>query len=219
MLGKTQVRERGSRDRWLNAAYELLILGGIDAVKIMPLAKRLNLTRTGFYWFFDDLSALHDAMIDRWERQNTDTLVQHCQMQADTIIEALFNLMDCWLNPNLFDAKLDLAIRNWARTDGDLQDKVDTADLLRIRAVTEMFQRFGYSPEQAEVRGMTVIYTQIGYISMDVTEDRTERLNRVQHYVELFAGSAASQHEVDQFVRRNMQADIQRTLSNERPWT
>ena len=52
MLGETQVRERGSRDRWLNAAYQLLILGGIEAVKIMPLAKRLNLTRTGFYWFF-----------------------------------------------------------------------------------------------------------------------------------------------------------------------
>ena len=52
----TPTRQRGSKEIWRNAAYELLISEGIDAVKIMPLAKRLNLTRTGFYWFFEDIS-------------------------------------------------------------------------------------------------------------------------------------------------------------------
>ena len=203
MLDEAKTRERGSRERWLDAAYELLIAGGIDAVKVMPLAKRLNLTRTGFYWFFEDISALHAAIIRRWEHQNTNMLVAHCEKSSATITEALFNLMDCWLNPEMFDAKLDLAIRNWARLDRALQTKVDAADACRLRAVTEMFAHFDYTAEQAEVRGMTVMYTQIGYISMEVTEDRTERLARVQHYVELFAGTPASKREVQSFLDRN----------------
>ncbi|MEP1765391.1 MAG: TetR/AcrR family transcriptional regulator [Sulfitobacter sp.] len=194
-------RPRGSKTIWLNAAYDLLIRGGIDAVKVMPLAKRLNMTRTAFYWYFEDIDALHRAIIARWEDQNTGHLVARCRADADTICAALFNLMECWLDPSLFDGQLDLAIRNWARVDGDLQRRLDAADARRIQAVAEMFQRFGYTKEQAEVRSLTVIYTQIGYISMQITENREQRLARVPHYVELFSGVQPSPADVARFHR------------------
>ena len=196
-------RRRSSKDIWLNAAYELLVSEGIDAVKVMPLARRLNLTRTGFYWYFKDIAELHAAMIERWERANTGNLVKRCQAEAGTICQALFNVMDCWLVPSLFDAKLDLAIRNWARADVILQERVSEADRLRIEAVTQMFARHGFSQEQSEVRALTVIYTQIGYISMQVRENRQERLARVQHYVELFAGQRPTERDTEQFLARH----------------
>ncbi len=195
-------RQRGSREVWLNAAYELLISDGIDAVKVMPLAKKLDLTRTGFYWFFKDIAELHGAMIQMWESKNSGTLVDRCNMTASNICEALFHLMDCWLNPTLFDASLDLAIRNWARNDAELQKRVSDADRQRIEAVSNMFARHGYSPEQAEVRGMTVIYTQIGYISMQVKETAEDRHARVQQYVELFAGVRPLAADVEIFLER-----------------
>lgn len=199
-------RQRGSKDLWLAAAYDLLISGGIDAVKVMPLAKRLNLTRTGFYWYFEDLSELHSAMVQRWESQNTGTLVARCAAPAATLCEALFNLMDCWLDPALFDARLDLAIRNWARVSPDLQARLARADRRRIAAVAELFARHGVPADRAEVRAMTVIYTQTGYISMQVEEPRPDRLARVQHYVEIFAGTAPAQREVDRFLARHAPA-------------
>jgi len=196
-------RQRGSKDLWLNAAYELLISDGIEAVKVMPLAKRLNLTRTGFYWFFEDIAELHSAMVHRWESKNTGNLIDRCNADASNICEALFNLMDCWHNPSLFDARLDLAIRNWARVDPDLQKRLSEADNMRIDAVVEMFTRHAYSKEQADVRGMTVIYSQIGYISMQVEEGKEERLARVQLYVELFAGICPAEADVESFLNRN----------------
>ena len=196
-------RQRGSKESWLNAAYELLISGGIEAVKIMPIAKRLNLTRTGFYWYFNDIAELHSAMIQRWETKNTDSLIERCNADAANICEALFNLMDCWFDTRLFDAQLDLAIRNWARVDANLQKRLSDSDKMRIGAVTNIFRRFGFSNTQADVRGMTVIYTQIGYISMQVTEDRQERLFRVQNYVELFAGVHPSDHDTENFTQRH----------------
>ena len=196
-------RQRGSKDLWLDAAYELLISEGIGAVKVMPLAKRLNLTRTGFYWFFEDIRELHRCMIERWESKNTGVLIDRCKTDAANIGEALFNLMDCWLDPSLFDSRLDLAIRNWARVDDDLQRRVSKADKRRIKAVADLFSRYGYSKEQADVRSMTVIYTQIGYISMQVKEPRQARLARVQDYVEVFAGTCPAQKDVTTFLARH----------------
>lgn len=209
MATDTLQKQRGSRDIWLEAAYDVLISDGIEAVKVMTLARRLNLTRTGFYWFFDDIAALHGAMIERWEDKNTGNLVAMCRRDAASVSEALLNLMDCWLDRTLFDAPLDLAIRNWGRTNSALQAKIDQADTERITAVSQIFERFGYSKEQSEVRGMTVIYSQIGYISMDVRENPTERLARVQHYVELFSGVRATVAEVQDFLKRHAQIQTQ----------
>ncbi|MEP5153179.1 TetR/AcrR family transcriptional regulator [Planktotalea sp.] len=202
-MNTSPARQRGSKELWLDAAYEMLVSGGIEAVKVMALAKKLNLSRTGFYWFFADLSALHAEMIDRWERRNTGHLVQSCQVPADNICQALFNVMDCWLDPKLFDAPLDLAIRNWARVDTNLKDRLDEADRRRLGAISDLFHRHGYSHEQAETRSMTLIYTQIGYISMHVEENRAERLQRVQRYVEVFSGTAPSKADVDRFLARH----------------
>ncbi len=205
-MNTTTPRQRGSKELWLDAAYELLIDQGIDAVKVMLLAKRLGVTRTGFYWFFEDLTELHTAMVHRWESKNTGTLIARCAMDASNICEALFNLMDCWLDPDLFDSRLDLAIRNWARVDEALALRLKEADDLRVQAVTDMFKRFQFSDEQAQVRGLTVIYTQIGYISMQVAEARADRLARVRHYVELFAGTGPTPADTTRFLERHQNA-------------
>ena len=196
-------RPRGSRELWLDAALDLLVSNGIEAVKIMPLARAVDQTRTGFYWYFKDLAALHDAMIETWEARNTGQIQARCEAPAETITQALFNLMDCWLDPNLFDARLDLAIRNWARNDSALAGRLDAADAARIAAVRAMFLRYGYSPEQAEVRSLTTIYTQVGYISREVEEDPQGRLARVPHYVEMFSGQPPSPADVAAFIARH----------------
>ena len=196
-------RSPGTDDLWLTAAYDMLTESGIEAVKIMPLAQRLGLSRTGFYWHFRDRDALLEAMIDRWEKKNTGNLVARCEAYADSITEAMFNLFDCWFDANLFDARLDLAIRNWARNDTALKARLDAADSRRIKAVRAMFLRFDYDETEAEVRTMTVIYTQIGYISMQVSEDITKRLARMPAYVSVYTGRAPLQADIERFVSRH----------------
>ena len=56
---------RGSAEGWLEAAYDALKESGVDAVRVMPLAKRLNLSRTSFYWFFQDREQLLAALLAR----------------------------------------------------------------------------------------------------------------------------------------------------------
>ncbi|MDA5558565.1 TetR/AcrR family transcriptional regulator [Shimia sp. MMG029] len=196
-------KQRGSRDLWLAGANELLVTRGIDGVNIMALSRHLNLSRTGFYWFFKDLEELHIAMAEHWEVTNTSSIIERCEMPADNLCEAMFNLIDCWLDSALFDADLDMAIRDWARKSKAIKQRLDAVDHNRIEAVTAVFLRHGYTPEQAQVRGATVICTQTGYFSMDIQEDPDERLRRVQYYVELFAGEAPSQEDIAAFHDRH----------------
>jgi len=197
-------KQRGSENIWLKAAYEVLTESGVEAVKIMSLAERLKLTRTGFYWHFKDREALLEAMIQRWEKKNTGNLITRTSAYAESISEAMFNLFDCWLDDDLFDARLDLAIRNWARVDPDLQLRLNKADKLRSEAIAAMFQRFGYSEVQAEVRSMTIIYTQIGYISMQITEDWQHRIAKMPNYMKVFTGHAPPQSDIDRFKARHL---------------
>ena len=196
-------RQRGSEEIWLNAAYEMLRENGIEAVKVMPLAKKLGLTRTSFYWHFTDRDALLEAMIRRWEQKNTGNLINQTKAFAETITEAMLNVFDCWLDENLFDARMDLAIRNWARNHKELQTRLDLADAKRAKALFEMFKKFGYDDAQAQARSMTVIYTQIGYISMEVHENQAERISRMPDYIAVFTGETPSHSEFERFKARH----------------
>ena len=130
-----------------------------------------------------------------------------CEAFAENICEAVFHLFDCWLDDNLFDSRLDLAIRNWARNDPALQQRLDQADQRRKTAMQEMFVRFGYEPNEAEVRALTMIYTQIGYISLGVSEPPDQRFARMPDYVEVFTGHKPTRADIQRFRARHKLAD------------
>lgn len=192
-----------SEEIWLTAAYDELTEHGVEAVKIMPLAKKLGLSRTSFYWHFKDREALLEAMIRYWENKNTGNLVAQTEAYAANISEAVFNLFDCWLDSGLFDSRLDLAIRNWARNDAALQLRLNQADARRELAMAAMLERFGYSKDTALVRARTMIYTQIGYISMQIQQPEDRRLARMPDYIEVFTGQRPTQVDIDRFMSRH----------------
>lgn len=196
-------KNRANRETWIDAAYTLFVNDGIEAVKIMPLAKTLNLTRTGFYWHFKDLSELQDTIIDIWQARNTGIIIERCAAPAHSLCEALFNLIDCWIDNDRFDAPLDLAIRNWARNDARLQALVVQSDEVRLSAVKALFARFGKTGDAAHYRALTVILTQTGYYSMQVSEPRLQRAIAGCQYAEIFAGMSPTPAEKDAFLERH----------------
>ncbi len=194
---------RGSIDGWLEAAYDALLEGGVDAVKILSLAKRLKLSRTSFYWFFKDREELLAALIARWRDKNTGNLIRQAEAYAESIAEATLNVFDCWLDRDLFDAKFEFAIRSWALQSEEILNEVQVADNARLAALGRMFERFGHEPVAADVRARTLYLVQIGYISMQTEEDLELRLKRIPEYVAIFTGTAPEPREMDRFLARH----------------
>jgi AcrR family transcriptional regulator len=194
---------RGSPEVWLQAAYETLLDSGIDAVKIQPLARKLNLSRTSFYWFFKDREELLGALVMRWREKNTGSIVKQSAAYAESVAEAMLNVFDCWLDNSLFDSQFEFAIRSWALQSPDIVQDVQSADRIRLDALTRLFMRFGFREPSADVRARTIYLVQIGYISMQTKEDLATRMKRIPAYVEIFTGQAPEQRELDRFFARH----------------
>ena len=194
---------RGSPDVWLNAAQDLLLESGVDAVKIQLLAKRLNLSRTSFYWFFKDHQELLDALVKRWREKNTGNLVKQATAYAETLVEAVLNVNDLWFDPELFDSKFEFAIRSWALQSPNILAEVQEADQIRLSAIRDLYKKFGFDQMSADVRARTIYLVQIGYISMQTEEELILRMSRIPDYVEIFTGLRASKRELDRFYARH----------------
>lgn len=195
--------QRGTRELWLDAAYEALVEGGVEAVRVMPLAANLSVSRTSFYWHFEDRDALLNALIAHWREKNTGNLVSQTRVFAETICEAVLNLFDCWIDPELFDARLEFAMRNWSQSSPELKEIFRETDSERIHAIRDMFARFGFDSDQSDIRASTIYLTQVGYMSIKAEEALAERIRRMPAYVETFTGRAPSQSEVDRFMARH----------------
>jgi AcrR family transcriptional regulator len=190
---------RGSREVWLAAAKQALLETGLDAVKIQPLANRLSISRTSFYWFFRDRTALLDALLEDWEAKNTGAFVEACAAYAETITEGILNLITVFHDEAVFEPRLDLAVRGWAHRSEAVTARVNAADERRLAAIREMFERFGYASDDADVRARTVYLVQIGYIAMQVRESAETRMSRVPRYVEIFSGRLPTASEMARF--------------------
>jgi AcrR family transcriptional regulator len=202
-LERTTRGWRGTPDIWLDAAYDLLVEGGVEAVKVMPLAERLGLSRTSFYWHFADREALLAGLIARWEAKNTANLIARCEAPAATITEAMLNLIDCWVDPALFDSRLEFAMRTWSLTDEGVAKAMAAADATRLAALTALFLRFGYDATEADTRARTLYLTQVGYIALRSQESFEVRMGRIPAYVLTFCGVPPSEAEIAAFLARH----------------
>lgn len=184
---------------WLNAARDILVRRGVEDVKVLTLSAELGVSRSSFYWYFKDRKALLDDLVMQWEAANIKTFVEYCEKPTQGIDEAVCNFFRCFINPELLDKRLDFAIREWARRDPSVRDRLDQADTTRLEAVTSMFTRFDYPVEEAEWRARIIYFMQLGYHALEIHEDMETRLSRLQGYIKGFTGREADPKVVADF--------------------
>lgn len=196
-----------TREDWVRAALQILIDQGAGEVKVLTLANRMGCSRSNFYWFFKDREALLAELLAYWQAKNTAAIVERAGRPVARISQGVLNIFDCWANPALFDARLDFAIREWARRSETVTIEVACADTLRLEAIADLFARFGASPKQAIVRARTLYFMQIGYYALSISETPAERMNLLSDYVVAFCGEVPDPADADAFAKRNFLAD------------
>ncbi|MEM0935975.1 MAG: TetR/AcrR family transcriptional regulator [Pseudomonadota bacterium] len=179
-----------TREDWLNVARDVLVKDGVAEVKILALADRMDVSRSSFYWYFKDRADLLDALLEEWSTRNTARIVEHCELPAMNITEAVCHFFRCFIDPAHFDHGLDFAVREWSRRDDALRARIDAADAARIAAVTALFSRHSYTPKDADARARILYFMQLGYHALDVREPMELRLSRVGPYLQGFTGVA-----------------------------
>lgn len=177
-----------TRDDWLNAAMDLLVRDGVSEVKILTLGNRLGVSRSSFYWYFQSRKDLLNQLLQKWERKNTDVVVQSTTQPAHSINHAVCNFFRCMIDPHGFDHRLDFAVREWARRDAHVRQIIDRSDTARHTALSRMYERFGFAPAEADIRARVLYYQQIGYYALDLGETLETRMSRIEGYLTAFTG-------------------------------
>jgi AcrR family transcriptional regulator len=196
-----------AREDWVRAALQILVDQGAGEVKVLTLANRMGCSRSNFYWFFKDREALLAELLAHWQAKNTAAIVERASRPAARISQGVLNIFDCWANPDLFDARLDFAIREWARRSDTVTTEVARADTLRLEAIAALFARFGASPKQAIVRARTLYFMQLGYYALSIRETSEERMELLSDYVFAFCGEFPDPADAKAFAQRNFVAD------------
>ncbi|WP_285539646.1 TetR/AcrR family transcriptional regulator [Brucella sp. NBRC 12950] len=191
---------KSGKNNWLKLAIEILIREGVDQVKVQVIAKKLGVSRSSFYWFFDSIQDLHNQLLDYWLRKNTGPIIERAMRPAPTINKAVCNVFECWIDDDLFDPALDVAIRFWGRHDANIRAVVDNSDQQRIEALQRMFMRFDYAEEEAMTRGRVIYYNQIGHFTLQVKESIEERLSHLRSYLLTFTGIEPTADDMDSLV-------------------
>ena len=188
---------KATREDWLDLALSVLAVEGVANVTVLNLSERLEVSRSSFYWYFKNRDELLDALLDRWDRLNTRSIVNEANERAATVNEAVCNVFRCWVNPAIFSPRLDFAVREWARRSVSVRRSLDRSDRVRTEALKALFVRFGYDDEDALVRARVLYYMQIGYYALDLKEPIEARLNLTPHYLKAFTGLAPTEAEVE----------------------
>jgi AcrR family transcriptional regulator len=141
-------------DAWIEAALDVLAEGGVDAVRVDPLAKRLGVTRGSFYWHFKDRDELHQAMLLRWREQANYNVFDRVESSSDAPGARLERLLALpYSSPrSARAAAIELAIRLWARRDRNAAKAVRHIDRVRLDYFERLLKEHGVPEAEARER-------------------------------------------------------------------
>jgi AcrR family transcriptional regulator len=180
-----QPRQPLGQEAWLEAARAALIEEGTAGVEVNKLAKRLNVTRGGFYWFFASREQLLDALLGFWVQTSTVLFERIATASNKSGLQKFRALVDLWIAEKDYDPKWDGAVRDWARTSPKVLETVHKVDELRIGFIERVFLDLGYAGKEAHVRARVTYYHQVGYYALGVRESRRRRLELLPYYTKI----------------------------------
>lgn len=143
-------------EAWVEAATDVLEHGGVDAVRVDVLAKRLGVTRGSFYWHFKDRDDLLRALLQAWRAAATEALTRRLESASNDPAEQLRDVLSLPFRGRAAQraSRIELSIRAWARRDDMARQAVDEADASRMGYIAQVFSSMGLGPVEARHRAL-----------------------------------------------------------------
>lgn len=152
-------RQNLSAESWASAALDAMAAGGVDAVAVEPLARRLNVTKGSFYWHFQNREALLKAALDLWEQRETVDIIQGLDAEADPYMR-IVNLFKR-ANSSHKAGRLYLALAA-ATDDVRVNEVVQRVSSRRLAYLEKCYRALGMDADEAPLWATFAYATFIG---------------------------------------------------------
>ena len=152
---------RTPRSKWIEEGLRALAAGGPDAVRVEVLAEALGVTKGGFYGHFADRNALLEAMLDSWERMAIDEVLERVERKGGDVRAKVRLAGALTFSRELLP--IDLAIRDWARRDQAVAERLRRVDNRRMDYLRLLFGAICGDQDEVEARSTLAFSLVIGH--------------------------------------------------------
>lgn len=149
------------RAAWVSAAWAELARGGVEAVRVEPIAVRLGVSKGSFYWHFRDRAELLSEILADWEARATAAVIALVDASSNAPRARLVELLRVTTRaPQAPD--VELAIRAWGARDQAVRTRLARIDERREHYVQGLIEAVGVPPAKAELRARALYLALIG---------------------------------------------------------
>ncbi|KUJ70317.1 TetR family transcriptional regulator [Streptomyces albus subsp. albus] len=155
---------RTPRGKWIEEGLRALSAGGPEAVRIESLAQSLGVSKGGFYGYFRNRDALLTEILDTWEHEVTDDVIERVESgggDARDKLERLFTIAGSGDSP-MTSTTAELAIRDWARRDEAVAQRLRRVDNRRMAYMRSLFGSLCTDEDDVEARCLMAFSLRIG---------------------------------------------------------
>ncbi|MCO4745448.1 MAG: TetR/AcrR family transcriptional regulator [Proteobacteria bacterium] len=177
---------KASRERWAGAALRALAEGGVSAVSVEPLARKLGVTKGSFYWHFTNREELVEAGLALWEQHGTDRVLAEAQLIADPLdrVKSLFETAFAVRGAGSLIVHLAADAKHPL-----VAPILERITVRRVKFIAEQFESLGLSPDDAHRRAVLCYSLYIGTFTLHASASAAvpsdaERARYIEHLVQ-----------------------------------
>jgi AcrR family transcriptional regulator len=147
------MNSESKREVWIEAGLAEMARHGIDGVRVEVLAKNLGVTKGGFYRRFKDRAALLDGILQTWSMGRIAAIEKQTSLDGATARDRLRAVIQLYAERmNTAGMAVELAIRQWARSDDAAAAAVAGVDAARLKNVGQLYRATGMTSEDADAQ-------------------------------------------------------------------
>jgi AcrR family transcriptional regulator len=164
-MSQRATRAGGNRltvDDWIDGGLDLLASEGVTAIRIPRLCQELGVTKGSFYWHFDDIGQLMEAMAGRWSSVQAEVVRAVGEIDSLPIGDRLERMAMLLIDEQRL--AVELTVREWARDDEQVDAAIQALDRRVFEVVRNALLGTGFDESEARVRAGALVYAGIGFI-------------------------------------------------------
>jgi AcrR family transcriptional regulator len=156
-----------TRDRYFEAALDVIAREGVGALTIAKLCGHLDVTIGSFYHHFKSSKAFLQAFFAWWEAEHAFHMVDEARLEPDPVARlALLKKLAAGL-PHAAEA----AIRTWSTSHPDAAAAQSRVDEARIQVVLDTLRQLGLPPGRARTLAVMAVGVLVGTQELGQAED------------------------------------------------